>query len=114
MPGERLKAGESTTTQSGHTAVSEIRRRNSFGNRVNKAVEKTVARRPWKTLRVYHFSPATTIAILTLSTGAIRGEGQIRRSSARTDQVLGSDIAGLLFKAVVEEARVLDLLSAEH
>ena len=56
---------EENTTKSGRTAVWDTGRRRSSRAKwaAQKAVEKTGAAPPWKTLRVSHFPTATTAAV---------------------------------------------------
>src|SRR3990170_8556002 len=60
MRGGKSRPGGWTTTRYGRTARWGIGRRKNL--RRPRAVEKTVASPPWKTLRVSHFPTATTTA----------------------------------------------------
>jgi putative transposase len=63
----RSLSGSKTITRRVRTQLSAIaRRRSSQKTRRPGAVEKTAAGPPWKTLRVYHFPPATTAAVIHL------------------------------------------------
>src|ERR1700752_1665779 len=64
--GRRSLSGSRTITKHGHTRRLAIGPRKSSQKRRRRAVEKTVAPPPWKTLRVSHFSPATTAARASL------------------------------------------------
>ena len=63
--GGRSRRGGRNITKSGRTAVWDTARRRSSRAQwaAQKAVEKTGAAPPWKTLRVSHFPTATTAAV---------------------------------------------------
>ena len=64
LPVAVSKPGESATTPFGDTVRSAFSPRNGAVRRAREAVEKTIAPRPWKTLRGPHFTANKTADII--------------------------------------------------